>query len=78
MTGGMPISHCGPICSSAEYVARLLTAIAGPDGYDPRTVIAKEQDYMGALSTGVKIALMKEGFRHPTSDQATDEKAGVF
>jgi amidase len=39
MTGGMPISysvdHCGPICSSSENVARLLTAIAGPDPMDP-------------------------------------------
>ena len=81
MTGGMPISysvdHCGPICASTEDVARLLTAIAGPDGYDPRTVMAKVQDYMGALGRGVsgmKIALMKEGFGHPTSDPATDAK----
>ena len=40
MTGGMPISysvdHCGPMCSSTENVARLLTAIAGPDPHDPR------------------------------------------
>src|SRR6266852_8491522 len=44
MTGGMPISysvdHCGPICGSTEDVARLLAVIAGPDGYDPRTVVA--------------------------------------
>ena len=43
MTGGMPISysvdHCGPICGSTEDVARLLSAIAGSDGYDPRTTI---------------------------------------
>ena len=56
MTGGMPISysvdHCGPICGSTEDVARLLTAIAGPDGYDPRTIVAKVQDYMGALARG--------------------------
>src|SRR5882757_7558954 len=40
MTGGMPISysvdHCGPICNSVENVARLLTAIAGDDGHNPR------------------------------------------
>ena len=81
MTGGMPISysvdHCGPICGSTQDVARLLAVIAGPDGYDPRTVVAKVQDYVGALSRGVKgmkIALMKEGFGHPTSDRTTDEK----
>jgi len=81
MTGGMPISysvdHCGPICSSTENVARLLTAIAGPDPHDPRTVIAKVGNYMNALGKGAKglrIALMKEGFSHPTSDPATDRK----
>jgi amidase len=81
MTGGMPISysvdHCGPICGSTENVARLLTAIAGPDGYDPRTIAAKTQNYMDALekgATGLRIAVMKEGFGHPTSDHATDEK----
>ncbi len=81
MTGGMPISysvdHCGPMAGSAEDLARLLTAIAGPDGHDPRTTIAKVQDYMGALGKGVngmKIAVMREGFAHPTSDAATDKK----
>src|SRR6516164_6499813 len=81
MTGSMPISysvdHCGPICGSTEDVARLLAVIAGPDGCDPRTVVAKVQDYVGALSRGVKgmkIALMKQGFGHPTSDRTTDEK----
>src|SRR5712692_1965991 len=81
MTGGMPISysvdHCGPICGSTEDVARLLAAIAGPDGYDPRTNLAKVDDYMRALGRGVKgmkISLMKEGFGHPTSYQTTDAK----
>ena len=84
MTGGMPISysvdHCGPICNSVENVARLLTAIAGPDGYDPRTINARAGDYMGALgkgAKGLKIAVLREGFGHPTSDpraQATDAK----
>jgi amidase len=81
MTGGMPISyavdHCGPICSSTENVARLLTAIAGQDPGDPRTTIARTQDYMAALGQGVKglkIAMMKEGFAHPESDPATDRK----
>lgn len=75
MTGGMPISysvdHCGPICDSVESVARLLTAIAGPDGFDPRTVAARTSDYMGALGKGAKglrIAVLREGFGHPTAD----------
>ena len=81
MTGGMPISysvdHCGPICGSTEDIARLLSAIAGSDGYDPRTTIAKVQNYMSALGKdvkGMKIAVMKEGFTHPVSNPATDEK----
>jgi amidase len=84
MTGGMPISysldHCGPICNSVENVARLLTAIAGPDAYDPRTINSRTGDYMGALSKGVqgmKIAVLREGFGHPTPDPrapATDAK----
>lgn len=84
MTGGMPISysvdHCGPICDSVENVARLLTAIAGPDGHDPRTINARTGDYMGALgkgAKGLKVAVLREGFGHPTNDPrapATDAK----
>ena len=81
MTGGMPISysvdHCGPICSSTENVARLLTAIAGADAMDPRTTIARTEDYMGALGEGVRglrIAVLKEGFAHAVSDRDTSAK----
>jgi amidase len=81
MTGGMPISysvdHCGPMCSSTENVARLLTAIAGPDPHDPRTINAKVGNYMEALGRGVdglRVGLLKEGFHHPVSDQATSAK----
>jgi amidase len=81
MTGGMPISysvdHCGPICSSTENVARLLTAIAGPDPHDPRTINAKVDNYMEALKRdvkGLRIALLKEGFDHPVSDKTTSRK----
>ena len=78
MTGGMPISysvdHCGPICNSVENVARLLTAIAGPDEHDPRTIAARTGDYLGALgrsAKGLKIAVLREGFAHPTDDPRT-------
>jgi amidase len=84
MTGAMPISysvdHCGPICNSVENVARLLTAIAGADGFDPRTTAARTGEYMGALgksARGLKIAVLREGFGHPTNDPrsaATDAK----
>src|SRR5262249_40352865 len=81
LTGAMPIAyaldHCGPICDSTENVARLLTAIAGPDPLDPRTTLAKTGDYMGALDKGVEgmtIGILKEGFGHPPSDPTTDRK----
>jgi amidase len=63
-----------------ENVARLLTVIAGPDSYDPRTINARVGDYMGALSKGakgMKIAVLREGFGHPVTDSraaATDAK----
>ena len=63
--------------ASTEDLRLAMQVIAGPDGYDPRTIVAKVQDYMGALARGVKgtkIAVMKQGFGHPTSDQTTDEK----
>jgi amidase len=81
MTGGMPISysvdHCGPMRSSTENVARLLTAIAGPDAHDPRTINAKVGNYIEALGRGAKglrIGLLKEGFNHPVSDHSTSAK----
>ncbi|MBM3585190.1 MAG: amidase [Alphaproteobacteria bacterium] len=80
-TGAMPIEpsvdHCGPMGASMEDVARLLTAIAGPDGLDPRQVGVKGGDYMGALkgsAKGLKIAVVKEGFGRPESEAVTDRK----
>ena len=80
-TGAMPIAyavdHLGPICSSPENVARLLTAIAGPDPLDPRTAFSAPGDYMGALGRGaggLKIGILKEGFAHDVSDEATSAK----
>jgi amidase len=81
LTGAMPISyavdHCGPMCSSTENLATLLGVIAGPDPLDPRTTIAKTQDYAKALGQGVKgmkIGVLQEGFAHPgASDIETDK-----
>lgn len=79
-TGSMPISysvdHCGPICASVEDVARLLTVIAGHDGWDTRTIAARPGDYLGALTVptrGLRIGVLREGFGHPESDPAVDE-----
>jgi amidase len=57
-TGSMPISysldHCGPMGASVEDVARLLTVIAGHDGWDTRTIAARTGDYMAALGKPAK------------------------
>src|SRR5215469_870636 len=80
-TGSMPISysvdHCGPICGSVEDVARLLTVIAGHDGWDTRTIEARTGDYMGALARparGLRVGILHEGFGHPESDPLVNEK----
>jgi amidase len=80
-TGVMPIEatldHCGPMANTVEDVARLLTAIAGPDGRDPRQIDCKTQDYLGALkrgARGLKIAAVKEGFGRAESLAAVDRK----
>ncbi len=80
-TGIMPIEltidHCGPMANTVEDVARLLAAIAGPDGYDPRQADIRTQDYLGALergAAGLKIAVVQEGFGRPESEEVTDGK----
>jgi amidase len=80
-TGSMPISysvdHCGPMCASVEDVARLLTVIAGHDGWDTRTISARTGDYMeatGKSARGLRIGILREGFGHPESDPAVNEK----
>jgi len=80
-TGSMPISysvdHCGPMCATVEDVARLLTVIAGHDGWDTRTISARTGDYMGGLgkpARGLRIGILREGFGHPESDPAVNEK----
>jgi amidase len=79
-TGSMPISysvdHCGPICASVEDVARLLTVIAGHDGWDTRTIAARTGGYMAALgkpARGLRVGILREGFGHPESDPAVNE-----
>ncbi|TXL75701.1 amidase [Vineibacter terrae] len=78
-TGSMPISysvdHCGPMGASTEDVARLLAVIAGHDGHDPRTQLARTDDYMGALGQGIaglRVGVLKQGFGHPESDPEVD------
>jgi amidase len=80
-TGVMPIEltidHCGPMANTVEHVARLLSAIAGPDGLDPRQGMARTQDYLQGLgrgASGLKLAVVREGFGRPDSEDVTDAK----
>jgi amidase len=70
------IDHAGPMASTTEGVARLLTAIAGPDDLDPRQGGVVVQNYLDALAQssldGVKIGVIGEGFEWPESDPAVD------
>jgi amidase len=80
-TGVMPIEltidHCGPMANTVEDVAKLLSAIAGPDGYDPRQIDVRVQDYLANLdkgAAGLRIAVVREGFGRPESEEVTDGK----
>jgi amidase len=73
-TGVFPIEltldHCGPMASNVEDVAVLLSAIAGPDGLDPRQIETRTQDYEKAVQTaarGLRVAVVREGFERPDS-----------
>ena len=79
-TGVFPIEvtldHCGPMANSVDDVALLLSAIAGPDGLDPRQIGTRTQDYMKAIeqgAKGLKIAVVKEGFERPESEAVVDK-----
>jgi amidase len=68
-TGVFPIErtldHVGPIARGVADVARLLTAIAGPDGLDPRQAGVVVGDYAARLEDGVegvRIGVLHEAF----------------
>jgi amidase len=82
-TGVFPIEltldHCGPMAGSVEDVARLLASIAGRDGRDPRQIETATGDYLAAVKSdarGMRIAMVKEGFGRPESEEAVDKKVG--
>ena len=59
------IDHTGPITASVTDNARLLEAIAGPDGIDPRQGSLQPAAYTEALSgdvVGLRIGVVEEGF----------------
>jgi amidase len=80
-TGVFPIEqtldHTGPMANNVTDIANLLQVIAGSDGYDPRQIGTKTQNYVKALGKGVKgmtIGIVKEGFGHANSERAVDQK----
>ena len=83
----MTLDHVGPMANTTSEVARMLSAIAGPDPLDPRQrgVLPTVTDYTRAIGMGVKgvrIAVLKEGFGHspwgdiglPGSEEIVDQK----
>ena len=78
-TGVMPIEltldHTGPMTATVEDNALLLEVLAGPDGLDPRQYGQTAKPYREALgrgATGLKIAVVEEGFGHPQSMEKSD------
>ncbi len=72
-TGGFPIEatldHLGPMARTVTDTAVLLTAMAGPDGQDPRQAGAPSGvDYSEGLDAGVqgkRVGILREGFDVP-------------
>ena len=67
VTIDMTIDHVGPMANSVADVASMLSVIAGPDPFDPRTrgVQPPDTDYGRAIAGGVqglRIGLLREGF----------------
>jgi len=80
-TGIMPIEltldHTGPMTATVADNARLLEVVAGPDGLDPRQYAPPTVSYTDALSrgvTGLRMAIVREGFGHPNADAGVDKK----
>ncbi len=69
----MTMTHPGPMAANVRDVARMLSAIAGPDPLDPRTrgVTPRTSDYEDGIDRGVaslKIGLVREGFGQDPRD----------
>ena len=80
-TGILPLEptldHAGPITRTVADNARLLEAIAGPDGVDPRQAGARVDRYTAALGRGVeglRVGLLREGFGLPGAEPDVDAR----
>ena len=73
------LDHAGPMAANLEDMTRLLQAMAGPDGIDPRQPNIEPPDYLAALEGGVRglrIACLAEGFERP-GERAGRGRAGA-
>ncbi len=80
-TGIMPmeitVDHAGPITASVRDNALMLEAIAGPDDIDPRqrdVIVHPYASMLGGGATGLRIAVVNEGFGWPSSEPDVDVK----
>ncbi len=80
-TGIMPIEqtidHVGPITGNVADNALFLEVLAGEDGLDPRQYAPEVHRYTEALGrgcAGMRIGVLKEGFRRPESEPDVDRK----
>jgi amidase len=81
-TGAFPIEltldHLGPMCRSVRDCARMLEAIAGPDGLDPRQGGAEVQPYVQELDRGaarLRVGILTEGFGWPDVSESDVDDA---
>lgn len=71
------LDHTGPITASVADNALLLEVIAGPDGIDQRQGGSRPAAYTDALKpdvSGLRIAVVAEGFDQPNSEPDVDSK----
>lgn len=71
------IDHVGPVTANVSDNALLLEVLAGEDGLDPRQYKPRTYRYTEALGRGahgMKIGILKEGFRRPESETDVDDK----
>jgi amidase len=80
-TGVFPIEltldHTGPIARTVTDCAKLLEAVAGPDGLDPRQSGGVRTEAYTKMLTGdakgLRIGIVREGFGWPNSEPDVDK-----
>ncbi|MEC4724973.1 amidase [Shewanella sp. D64] len=79
-SGIMPIENtidnAGPITNNVKNNAKLLQAIAGPDGLDPRQYRQEVDNYLVGLNSNIndlKIGILTDGFNRPESEEQVDK-----